>query len=64
MHCDGAGLWLQVTMGRDGFRRRSWVLRYRSPVTGKDRSMGLGGYPATGLAEARAAAAAARAVVL
>jgi integrase len=41
-HSDGGSLYLRV---RDG--RKSWIVRH------KDRDYGLGGYPATGLAEAR-----------
>lgn len=47
MHCDGAGLWLRVR--DDGGAQ--WVLRVT--VHGRKREMGLGGYPALGLAEAR-----------
>jgi len=46
-HCDGAGLWLVVR--DDGGAQ--WVLRVT--VHGRRREMGLGGYPALGLAEAR-----------
>jgi hypothetical protein len=46
-HCDGAGLWLVVR--EDGGAQ--WVLRVT--VHGRRREMGLGGYPALGLAEAR-----------
>ena len=41
------GLYLQIS----GLRRASWVLRYQ--LDGKRKSMGLGGYPTAGLAEAR-----------
>jgi integrase len=41
-HSDGGSLYLRV---RDG--GKSWIVRH------KDRDYGLGGYPATGLAEAR-----------
>ena len=37
-----------------------WILRYVSPVTGKRRDMGLGSYPAVGVAAARGKGAAAR----
>jgi integrase len=37
-----------------------WKLRYVSPETGKRRDMGLGGYPAVGIAQAREAGIAAR----
>lgn len=46
-HCDGAGLWLVVR--DDGGAQ--WVLRVT--VHGRRREMGLGGYPALGLAKAR-----------
>jgi len=53
-HCDGAGLYLQVTPGG-----RSWVLRYRVPP-GRERYMGLGSALDLSLAEAREKALAAR----
>jgi len=46
-YCDGAGLWLVVR--EDGGAQ--WVLRVT--VHARRREMGLGGYPALGLAEAR-----------
>lgn len=46
-HCDGAGLWL--VQRDDGGAQ--WVLRVT--VHGRRREMGLGGYPALGLAEVR-----------
>ncbi|MZR29653.1 tyrosine-type recombinase/integrase [Sneathiella litorea] len=46
-HCDGAGLWL--VKREDGGAQ--WVLRVT--VHGRRREMGLGGYPALSLAEAR-----------
>lgn len=46
-HCDGRGLWLVVR--EDGGAQ--WVLRLT--VHGRRREMGLGGYPALGLAAAR-----------
>lgn len=46
-HCDGDGLWL--VQREDGGAQ--WVLRVT--VHGRRREMGLGGYPALGLAEAR-----------
>lgn len=46
-HCDGAGLWL---VKRDDGGAQ-WVLRVT--VHGRRREMGLGGFPALGLAEAR-----------
>jgi integrase len=47
MHCDGAGLWLRAR--EDGGAQ--WLLRLT--VHGRKRDMGLGGFPALGLAEAR-----------
>jgi len=46
-HCDGAGLWL---VKRDDGGAQ-WVLRVTSH--GRRREMGLGGFPALGLADAR-----------
>ena len=43
--------------------RGKWILRYVSPVTGKRRDMGLGAYPDTGVAKAKTAAEAARAII-
>ena len=40
-----------------------WILRYVSPVTGIRRSMGLGTYPATSLADARAKASEMRTLI-
>jgi integrase len=53
MHGDGGGLWLAVTA-----TSKSWVLRWMRD--GKARAMGLGGFPAVSLEEARRKAAAAR----
>ena len=47
-HSDGGGLYLFVD-GRGG--HKSWVLR--ATIDGKRRDLGLGGYPAVSLAEAR-----------
>jgi integrase len=58
MHLDGAGLYLQVTeLGR------SWVFRFKSPVTSKTRDMGLGPTHTISLAQARELAADARVLV-
>lgn len=55
---DGGGLWLEVRSANS----RSWLFRYRSPEIregeggkgpGRLRQMGLGPFPAVGLAEAR-----------
>src|SRR5262249_38228129 len=48
MHCDGAGLYLQVTIGADQTLRRSWIFRFatsekeRETGYGRERQMGLG----------------------
>src|SRR5262245_61708034 len=68
LHPDGGGLYLQVTEGADGTPRRSWLFRFATteaeraanPELGRERRMGLGGYPDVTLAEARQKAAAAR----
>jgi hypothetical protein len=68
MHCDGGGLYLQVTTGSDGTARRSWLFRFATtggeraatPGLGRERQMGLGSYPDTSLAEAREKATQAR----
>lgn len=49
-HSDGAGLYLRVTKAGT----KSWIFKYRG------REMGLGGFPAIGLADARGKAKAAR----
>jgi integrase len=52
LHCDGGGLYLQVTVAKDGERlNRSWIFRYR--VGGRLRDMGLGPLSTIGLADAR-----------
>jgi integrase len=49
---DGNGLWLQVTVAKDGKRRnRSWVFRYTTG--GRTTEMGLGSLDVVGLKEAR-----------
>jgi integrase len=53
---DGDGLRLDV----DKNGNASWVFRFKSPVTGKERFMGLGPLRDVGLADAREAAGAAR----
>ena len=57
MHCDGAGLYLQVTTGG----ARSWVYRFK--VKGRARDMGLGSLDDVSLAEAREKAVEARRLV-
>jgi integrase len=56
---DGGGLRLDV----DRAGRASWVFRYTSPVTTKERYMGLGSAADIGLARARELAAGARELV-
>jgi integrase len=46
LYCDGGGLYLQISTGGT----KSWIFRYRSPVSGKLRYMGLGSYPDVPLA--------------
>jgi hypothetical protein len=53
------GLRLDVDARGNG----SWVVRYKSPVSGKERYMGLGAASDVGLAAAREAARAARALI-
>lgn len=55
MHLDGAGLYLQVTE-----RGRSWIYRFKSPVSGNTREMGLGPVHTFNLARARELAMEAR----
>jgi integrase len=70
MHCDGGGLYLQVTPSKaDGPVNKSWLFRYatgeiKTSRNGKPRpvehAMGLGSYPDVSLADARKKAAGAR----
>ena len=53
---DGGGLYLQVTANH----ARSWIFRFM--LAGRRREMGLGPFPAIGLAAARKLAADARAL--
>jgi integrase len=69
MHSDGGNLYLQVTKGKSGKLRRSWIFRFtpRRPKGGprqRARDMGIGGLDTLGLAEAREKAKACRALVL
>ena len=64
------GLYIQVSHRQRGDEHnakfgvvRSWVYRFRSPLTGKERWMGLGSCDVIGLAEARDLAKAARRLV-
>jgi hypothetical protein len=61
LYPDGAGLYLQVTCGADGRVRKSWLFRFVSPETRKERQMGLGPLAEVSLAEARQARDKARA---
>lgn len=56
---DGNGLRLDV----DRSGNRSWIFRFTSPVTAKERFMGLGPLREVSLAQAREAAAEARALI-
>jgi integrase len=56
---DQAGLYIQVSMGKDGVNR-SWVYRYA--IGPKSRTLGLGSWPTVNLAAARDAAAVQRAI--
>ncbi len=60
LYCDGGGLYLQVTPAGG----RTWIFRYRSPITRKLRDMGLGPLHVVGLPEARTKAAAQRSAIL
>jgi integrase len=71
--CDGGGLWLQVSAGKDGQINKSWLFRYaiagtKTSRTGREyrheRQMGLGALHTVGLAEAREMARQARLLVL
>src|SRR5262245_29279540 len=65
-HRDGAvrGLYVQVTRSPKGGVTKSWLYRFTSPVTRKERWMGLGPCEVIGLAEARELAKAARRLVV
>jgi integrase len=56
---DGDGLRLDV----DKNGNASWIFRFKSPVTGKERFMGLGPFGDVSLAQAREAAGAARTLI-
>ena len=49
MHGDGGGLWLHVSSSG----ARSWIMRFRSPLDGRPREMGLGSTITVSLAGAR-----------
>jgi integrase len=70
--CDGGGLWLQVSSGKDGHVNKSWIFRFaaagtKTSRTGRqyrrERQMGLGPLHTVGLAEAREMARQARLLV-
>jgi integrase len=61
MHCDGGGLYLQITANANGALNRSWL--YRFTLQGRERQMGLGSVENVSLADARAKAADARKLV-
>ncbi len=64
MHCDGGGLYLQVTAsGDESTLRKSWLFRYRSRGQARERQMGLGSLDNVTFAEAREKAAQARKLV-
>lgn len=72
LHGDGGGLFLQVTLGKEGVVRKSWVVRYRIPgpeglvrnkkgeLVPKTYEMGLGSASTVPLQAAREAAAKAK----
>jgi integrase len=62
MHPDGGGLYLQIVKSPGGSISRSWLYRFMSPQTRKERQMGLGSLVDVSLAEARKKAADARAL--
>jgi hypothetical protein len=51
MHCDGGGLYLQVSIGAALIRRLSWIYRYT--LAGQTHDMGLGSIADVSLVEAR-----------
>ncbi|MGA3339048.1 MAG: Arm DNA-binding domain-containing protein [Methylocella sp.] len=51
---DGGGLYLQVTIAKDGTPRKSWIFRFS--LHSRARHMGLGSVGVITLAEARAGA--------
>jgi integrase len=53
MLCDGGGLYLQLTVGKDKNIRRSWIFRFQRRNGGPVRDMGLGSLNDVGLGEAR-----------
>jgi integrase len=71
--CDGGGLWLQVSAGKEGQVNKSWIFRFAAAETKisrtgrpyrRERQMGLGPLHTVGLADAREMAREARLLVL
>ena len=60
-HGDGGGLYLEVKPASRGGARKAWLLRFQ--VNKQRRVIGLGSYPAVSLADARAKAAEAHALI-
>ena len=58
--CDGKGMYLQVSDAGT----KSWIFRFKSPVTGKTREMGLGAFDTLTLALARESATVQRRLLL
>ncbi len=58
VHGDGGNLWITVAG-----KSRTWSVRFKSPVTGKRREMGIGNARDVSLAAARLAASEARALL-
>ncbi|MBI3041472.1 MAG: integrase arm-type DNA-binding domain-containing protein [Betaproteobacteria bacterium] len=59
LYCDGGGLYLQIAPSGS----KTWIFRYRSPLTRKLRDMGLGPLHSVALSEAREKAGAQRAAL-
>jgi hypothetical protein len=59
LYCDGGGLYLQVSRSLT----KAWIFRYRSPISGKLRDMGLGALHSVWLGHARLAAESQRKLV-
>src|SRR5262245_3865880 len=60
LFCDGGGLYLQVAASGS----KTWIFRYRSPITRKLRDMGLGPLHTVGLPAAREKAATQRTALI
>ena len=70
--CDGGGLWLQVSLGKEGQINKSWLFRYAAAGTKisrtgreyrRERQMGLGALHTVDLATAREMARGARLLI-